>query len=258
MFCGLSNNQQWLEAKAQIQKRFAWGEWETGDFIQCGVRVQAQEDGSFHLDQAKYLEEVQPINVSKDRRRTPKEETRLKRKLKLRGLLGALSWHTNQIGYRFAAYTGLFLSEVNKSTVETLLDVNQLLDKIKGASHEPLKILPFSDQDKPQLYCWTDASSQNRHDGGSTKGIFVAMSGEKLEHLTKCPPGFGKAEKSIVFAGHLGSAEARAAVDGDDILHMLRFQWGEVIGCEANVHDIDAHASKVGGVLITDSRRCST
>ena len=43
-------------------------------------------------------------------------------------------------------------------------------------------------------------------------------------------------------------------MDGDDILHMLRFQWGEVMGHEANVHDIDSHVSKVGGVLITDSR----
>ena len=82
------------------------------------------------------------------------------------------------------------------------------------------------------------------------------MSGVRLEHgeIDKVSPWLWQSGKIDRVCRSPGSAEARAAVDGDDILHMLRFQWGEVMGHEANVHDIDSHVSKVGGVLITDSR----
>ena len=256
LFSGLPQNKQWEAAERSIRERFNWGEWEVNDFVQCGVRVRAQKDHSFWLDQEKYVQDIQEINIPKNRRETPKESTTDAEKTELRGLLGALAWHTSQVGFRFSSYTSLYLSEVNSSTVETLIEVNMLLRKIRNVSHEPMKIFPFEEHENPQLYCWTDASNQNRHDGSSTKGVLVGMSGGKLEsgEIDRVSPWFWQSGKIDRVCRSPGSSEARAFIDGEDILHMLRFQWGEIIGHEVDIHDIDNHVSRVGGVLITDSR----
>ena len=82
-----------------------------------------------------------------------------------------------------------------------------------------------------QLYCWTDASNQNRHDGSSTKGILVGMSGDKLEsgEIDRVSPWLWQSGKIDRVCRSPGSSEARAFIDGEDILHMLRFQWGEIM-----------------------------
>ena len=174
----------------------------------------------------------------------------------MRGLLGALSWHTGQVGYRFSAYISLHLSEVNQATVQSLIDVNGLLGKIKVAAKNPMRIFPFSDKERPQVYCWTDASSQNRHDGSSTKGIFIGMSGKKLENgeIDKVSPWYWQSGKIDRVCRSPGSAEARAAIDAEDAMFMLRFQWAEILGNTVDLHDIDKHVKTVGGVLIPDSR----
>lgn len=256
LFCGPDQDEEWQQIKTKIQQKFKWQEWEYNDFIQCGVRVTAHKDGGYELDQVKYLEEVSEIQITKERRKQTKEPITEQERTELRGLLGALSWHTSQVGYRFSAYVSLHLSEVNQATVQNLIDVNSLLGKIKSAAKSPMRIFPFKDRERPQVYCWTDASSQNRHDGSSTKGIFIGMSGSKLENgeIDRVSPWYWQSGKIDRVCRSPGSAEARAAIDAEDSMYMLRFQWAEILGYTANVHDIDTHVKMVGGVLITDSR----
>ncbi|CAK9063413.1 Retrovirus-related Pol polyprotein from transposon TNT 1-94 [Includes: Protease [Durusdinium trenchii] len=98
LFSGLPQNQQWEAAERSIRERFNWGEWEVNDFVQCGVRVRAQKDHSFWLDQEKYVQDIQEINIPKNRRETPKESTTDAEKTELRGLLGALDKAAHQMG----------------------------------------------------------------------------------------------------------------------------------------------------------------
>ena len=255
LFTGLERNVKWQLARKSILEKFKWQPWEQDDFVQCGVRVKKTQQG-FELDQVRYLEEIQPISVSKERRKEVKEETTDHEKTELRGLLGALSWHTSQVAFRFAAYTSLALSDVSKSTVQELLDANGLLQKMKAAVKEPLKIFGFQDREVPQVYCWCDASSQNRNDGSSTKGIFIGMSGEKLlkGEVDAISPWFWQSGKIDRICRSPGSAEARAAIDAEDALYLLRYQWSEIQGHTPDVHSPDLHVKRAVGVLITDSR----
>lgn len=131
---------------------------------------------------------------------------------------------------------------MNKSTVQDLLDVNQLLHKIKSVSHEPMKIISFSDHEEPQVYCWTDASSTN--------GIFIRMSGKKLKQgdVDSLSPWYWQSgEIDRVICRSPGAAEARGIVEGEDILFLLRFQWSEILAFVPDLHDIGKHVAKVGG-----------
>ena len=255
LFTGIESP-EWTALQEAIQQKFKWQEWECNDFVQCGVHVQSTPSGGFSLEQTKYLGDVQEIRIARERKKQIKEETTPEEKTELRGLLGALSWHANQVGYRFVAYTSLFLSEVNTSTVQTLLDVNGLLCKMRLAAKDPMHIFPFEPQEEPQFYCWVDASSQNRHDGSSTKGIFIGMSGKKLGlgEVDRVSPIFWQSGKIERVCRSPGSAEARAAIDAEDTLFLVRYQWSEIMGYDSDSHNIYEHVSRTCGTLITDSR----
>ena len=255
LFTGREESQLWQEKQQRIKQRFQWQEWEVDEFVQCGVKVRRTSDG-FELDQQQYLEEVAEIQLTKERRKQTAEATSEKEKTELRGLLGALSWHVNQVGFRYSAYVSLYLSEVVHSTVQTLLEVNNLLYKIKNASRTPMRIFGFKQHEQPIVFCWTDASSQNRHDGSSTKGIFIGMSGAKLEHgeVDRISPWFWQSGKIDRVCRSPGAAEARAAIDGEDSLYLCRYQWSEINGHPLDVHDPDSMVLATRGALVTDSR----
>ena len=51
-----------------------------------------------------------------------------------------------------------------------------------------------------------------------------------------------------------GSAETQAAVNGEDALYYLRFQWSELTYGSVDVSDPDSCVKRVPGCLISDSR----
>ena len=214
-------------------------------------------DGSFELSQEQYLEGVSPIPLSRrERRRQKHEPTSELEKSQLRGLLGALSRYVGQVGYKYAAYVNLSLSEVTSSTVEHLDRANKLLHLAKQDSRTPLKIHTLRTGRDLALVAWCDASSQNRHDGNSTEHIFVGMASESIleGEVVDVTPIYWRSGKIDRVCRSPGSAEARAAVNAEDSLYMLRFAWGEFSGGTTDAWDPDNLVKSVPAVLVTDSR----
>ena len=108
---------------------------ECGRFSQCGVVIEAKDDG-FELSQPHYLEGVHETAISARRRKEPAARTHDREKSQLRTMLGALSWHAQQVAPHAAAEVSLLLSEVNSSTTETLRKANQLLRNTKARSNQ--------------------------------------------------------------------------------------------------------------------------
>ena len=125
----------------------------------------------------------------------------------------------------------------------------------KGKQGSP-RIHAFRPEQELILVAWCDASSQNRHDGGSTEGILVGMASQELRHghVDKVSPMYWKSSRIDRVCRSPGAAEARAAVDAEDNLHLLRYAWAEFCGHQAPVHEPEALVSKICGVLVTDSR----
>ena len=256
MMVGDPKDTTWIHAMESIRNKFRWGEFELNDFTQCGVQIQRQSDGSFTLSQGRYMQHVREIPISAQRRSQRKEATTEQEKTQLRALLGALSWHANQVGFRYAAYVSLSLSEVPQSTVEALLAANQLLHKMRDAAHEPMLIHALGSPEEVSLVAWTDASNQNRHDGSSTGGIFIGATHKSILDGAMCAvsPVFWSSSKLQRVCRSPGSAEARAAIDGEDALWLLRYQWSELLGKRPVLRNPDHVLSQVPGVLVTDSR----
>ena len=256
LFIGKDGCSVWLDLKARIQARFKWQDWEHNEFVQCGVKVSRKDDGSFELCQRHYVESIPEIVLSRDRRRDKHSATTDGEKSQLRALLGALSWHVGQVGYKYCAHVSLGLSEIPHSTVEDVEKANKLLQTIRLESRTPLKIHAFDSNEELVLAAWCDASSQNRHDGGSTEGILIGVSNKDLIEgkVARISPVFWKSGRIDRVCRSPGSAEARAAVNAEDNLYLLRYAWSEFCGKQTSAWEPDVLVEQTVGVLVTDSR----
>ena len=256
LFSGSETCATWTRLKEAIQAQFKWQAWEKDKFVQCGVSVNRKEGGDFELDQKQYMSEVKEINISRERKRQKHEPTTDAEKSQLRGLLGALSWHVGQTGFKYSAHVSLALSEVATSTVTHLEQANKILYQAKQDSLTPLRIHAFAPQQHLSMVAWCDASSQNRHDGSSTEGIFICLTSNDIQDgaITKLTPVFWKSGKIDRVCRSPGSAEARAAVDAEDNLYLMRFAWAEFCGRRGDAWRPDDLVKSVPGILVTDSR----
>ena len=231
LFCGNPKYPEWLALEKRIQTRFTWGELVEGKFTQCGVRIEKQDDGSYHLSQQQYPVQVSEICPSAGRRKQTKEEITEREKTPLRGLLGALSWYGQQCAPHLSASVGLMLSEVTESTAETIWRANKLLFESKQRKDHKLIIHAFDPQEKLGMYYWADAAGQNRRDGSSTQGIFIGVAPERLfeGHVGKVSPIGWHSSKIDRVSRSPGAAEARSVISGEDYLFHARYQFGEFL-----------------------------
>ena len=255
LFSGDEKCAGWTAILAAIKQEYKWGDWEHTRFVQCGVLLEQHEDFSFSLSQEKYVEDLKYINLRAHRKKDRSSPTDDWEKTQLRTLLGGVSWHAQQVAPHFAAEVGLLLSEVNRSSIDTVLRANRLMDKVKSLKDHRLKVhaIPVSEL---ALYVWVDAGSQNRPDGSSTQGIVLGIASQRMSN--------GECVDVTLVSWHSqkierrcrspGAAEALAAVNGEDSLYYGRFQLAEMLGCPVNVKNIDDTVNQVMGTLVTDSR----
>ena len=256
LFAGPQKDKEWDSLVAKIQEKFKWTDWEKDTFVQCGVRVEAQSDGSFQLSQSQYVEKVPEVFISASRKKMPNEATTEKEKSALRATLGALSWHAQQVAPHISAEVGLYLSEVSRSTVETINKVNQLVHFTKARKEHKMIIHAIPEHVPVGFFTWADAAGQNRWDGSSTQGIMVGLAPLSMfdGEVAKVVPVAWHASKIDRACRSPGAAEAQAAVSGEDLMFHARFQWGEMVQNIVDIFDVDSVVREIPGCLVSDSR----
>ena len=255
LFSGKADDTEWQGILTSLRERFKWGDWDTNDFVQCGVRIRKVAEG-FELSQPRYLEDLREIPVSSGRRKDKGTDTTDREKSQLRTLLGGLSWHAQQVAPHLSAEVSLLLSEVNTSQVDTLMRANKLLFQARTKRDHVMRVHRFSEQEPLAMYAWVDAANQNRWDGSSTQGIFIGLGPASLlqGEVGSITPVSWHSTKVDRVCRSPGAAEVQAAVNGEDTLYYARFQWAEILYGQVDVRDNDLTTSKVIGCLITDSR----
>ena len=255
MFAGKTGDAAWERVLQAIKERFKWSDWEEGKFTQCGVVVQQSSEG-FELSQPTYLEKLHEISVNASRRKDRSQPTTDKEKSQLRALLGGISWHAQQVAPYLAAAVSLLLTEVTRSTVETIIQSNILLSHAKAKQNYLMKIHAFRPEDDLVFIGWVDAANGNRSDGGSTQGIFIGATPKEMLQGDICgvSPISWTSQKIDRACRSPGAAEAQAAVNGEDSLFAVRYQWSELMYGPPNLQDPAATVAKTAGCLVTDSR----
>ena len=255
LFGGNLADEEWQKILQKVKERFQWSDWEQGSFVQCGVHITQTKEG-FEMSQRQYVEDhIVEIPISASRRKDRHAETSEREKTALRATLGALSWHAQQVAPHVAADTSLLLSEITKSTVETIIKVNLLVQHTRARKDYTMKIHAFGDEELC-LYAWVDAASQNRPDGGSTQGIYVGIGPLNMQQgAVGCiTPICWHSSKIDRACRSPGAAETQAAVNGEDALFYARYQLAELTKGPVDTRNPSAMVSLIPGCVITDSR----
>ena len=110
-----------------------------------------------------------------------------------------------------------------------MMEANLLLQHAKARRDHKLQIFRHKDDDM-QFYAWVDAANKNRAREGSTQGIFIGAVSRQLLQGAVCPisPMSWNSTKIDRSCRSPGSAETRAAVNGEDSLFYVRYQWSEM------------------------------
>ena len=245
LFGGKEGDELWESKLTAIKNKFKWGDWESGRFTQCGVVVEQKPEGFELL-----------INVCASRKKRRSDPTTDKEKSQLRALLGGISWHAQQVAPYLAAEVSLLLTEVSRSTVETIVKANILLNTAKSKRLNKMKIHAFEESDNLTMVMWVDAANGNREDGGSTQGLLLGVTNTQMLKGAICAvsPIAWHSQKIDRTCRSPGAAEAQAAVNGEDCLYYGRYEWSELLHGGGDLHDPDALVRLTGGCVVTDSR----
>ena len=255
LFMGSPEDKEWNNILEAIRTKFKWGDWESGTFTQCGVRIEATSDG-FELSQPNYATEIKEIPLSATRRREDSSPITEWERTQLRMLLGGISWNAQQVAPHLSAEVSLLLSETSQGTVHTIKKANLLLRQAQLRHTHKMKIHAFTPTTDLAIYAWVDAASQNRIRGESTQGILVGVAPVALGkgEVTAVSPICWHSSKIDRACRSPGSAESQAACNGDDTLFYARYQWSEMLYGDVDLRKPEQTVKQTPGYLITDSR----
>ena len=181
--------------------------------------VAFETDQGFTLSQSSYVSEIPEVPINSSRRKEQNQETTSWEKTKLRAVLGGISWHAQQVAPHLSAKVGILLSEVNTSTVATLQRANQLLQQAKHRKDHEMHIHAFPRNTPMVMVAWVDAAGvvlgaapATLMQGEITGVSLMSWRSNKIDRVCRSP----------------GAAEVQAAVNGEEVLYYLRYQWSEV------------------------------
>ncbi|CAK0910059.1 unnamed protein product [Prorocentrum cordatum] len=252
---GKETDPRWIEARKKIEERFKWKTWQTDEFMQTGVRIRQLPDMSFKMDQSEYIKTIEKAVVSPERKKNKDAPTTDKEKGQLRAILGAIGWRSEQSGPMHSADTSLLLSTIPSSTVQTLLDTNRLVDRVREGADLPVVIHSHANAQVIVPIEWSDSSEANRPDGKSTKGLVTGMAPLRILQGDESDVSMISRKSGKIDRGCRSSVscETRSAVDGEDELFGVKLQWLEILGNQIDWRNPEGTLSQLPAALVDPS-----
>ena len=88
--CG--GNQRFQKVIDDLEKRYPFGSKRIQQFVFTGIEMHQHPNKSISLSQAKYVKEINPIQISAERKRDPTQSVNPEEKQELRALIGSLQY----------------------------------------------------------------------------------------------------------------------------------------------------------------------
>ena len=134
----------------RIQERFEWGEWQVGEFVQCGIHMKQLPGFSIELDQTKFIEDLEEIHFTREKSRNPELPTSDGEKTAMRGVLGSLAWVCGQTCFMYAVDSNMMISRIKDSKIADILELKQIVRSLKKWKYTKVK-LHAHPQEEPLL-----------------------------------------------------------------------------------------------------------
>ena len=214
------------EAIAQLENKFPFGSKKNQRMTFTGLNIVQQPDFSIEIDQEKYVEDIPPIHIDRDRRKQCQESVLESERQALRGLVGSLQYAATNSRPDISARLSFLQAKLNAATVQELLDANKLLQdaKVFKSTRIKIKSIPVS---KVRFLSFSDASFATRNNAQSQKGCLILTTSETIGEWqsSDVSPIFWYSKKIARVVPSTLASEAYALSGALDVLSWLRLQW---------------------------------
>ena len=209
-----------------LEKKYPFGSKQMTNFTFTGVEIAQKPDMSIELSQSKYVSKIEPIPVDTNRRKSLEEIVTPKEQHNLRALVGSLQYAAVNTRPDLSSRLSYLQSEINKATVQTLLDANRILHEAKRYKDTTIKIQPISPKDF-RFLVFSDASFSSPKIPDSHSGMIILGTHKGINDNYSCPIspltwGCKKIQKVVVSTL---SAETISMNSALDQLSWLRLYW---------------------------------
>ena len=155
---GLCGGDSYFQSKiAELEQKFPFGSKKSQQFVFTGIEMKQLSDYSILMSQEKYVTKIEPIHIDPIRKAQLETPVTEQEKQQLRGLIGSLQYASVNTRPDLSSRLSSLQSEINKSTIATLIHANQVLHEAKRHKDTHLKIQPI-EMNKVRFLAFSDAS----------------------------------------------------------------------------------------------------
>ena len=224
---GIGGGDSTFQAAIQaLEKRYPFGSQRQGSFTFTGIQIKQDHNGDIVLNQQDYINDIEPIQIERDRRRMPEAKINHQELQQLRGLIGSLQYAATNTRPDISCRLSLLQAKVTCAAVADLIHGNRLLHDAKRFSDVNIKIQALAPKDL-RFLSFSDAAFATREKAHSQKGCLILATTETIDHTKQAPVSpllwFSKKINRVV-SSTLAS-ETYALSGALDLLSWTRLHW---------------------------------
>ena len=211
----------------QLEKKYPFGSKKVQQFTFTGIEMNQQPDGTITMNQSKYVNAIEPIKISTDRRNQGEEKVTESERQSLRAIIGSLQYAAVHTRPDLASRLSQLQSAINSATVNTLTLANQTLHEAKKHSNTTVIIQPIPVDDF-RFLAFSDASFASKGNPSSHTGSMIMGTHKLISDNVSCPVSplaWGCKKIQRVVTSTL-AAETVSLNSVLDHLSWLRLCWG--------------------------------
>lgn len=221
-----AGNSRFEAVIAQLEAKFPFGSKRKADFTFTGIHIHQESNGTIHLDQENYVNEIGVIHIDRDRRKKENTPITESERQSMRGLVGSLQYAATNTRPDISARLSFLQSKINKACIKDLHDCNRLLQDAKRWAKTKITISPIDVPDI-QFVAYSDASFASRDNKQSQKGCLIVATHRNISQkktVTASPLTWHSKKINRVVASTLAS-ETYALSHAIDAVEWIRLAW---------------------------------
>ena len=244
----------WQNFLQKFHESLRWSPWEVGPFNHCGVLLEQDAHGHWHLTQEEFCKGLSQVEEDgKTKELTSNEQHQC------RAVLGAAQWRCYQTAPQHCSKLSHLQSMVARGDRSTLKDINKFVREIYNQADTKVTVfnLHANDDDEIVLIGWSDAALANRVDLSSTGGYIIGFANKKMLEKGEAGPvslvSWSTHKLKRVCRSSLG-AEAQALAECEAEMFLIRVLWQELLGKDVNLATPWVTSKKTPAALVIDAK----
>jgi len=175
---GLCGGDSYFMHKIQeLEKKFPFGSKKSQNFVFTGIEMTQNNDHSITMSQEKYVTKINPIHIQPNRKSQLELPVTERERQDLRALIGSLQYASVNTRPDLSSRLSFLQSDINKATIETLIQGNKVLHEAKRHKNTSIHIQPIP-LEKIRFLAFSDASFASKKVPESHTGMMIMTTQE--------------------------------------------------------------------------------